>query len=334
MSTASQPKAPPERGTRPKYMTVPRPRAATRLTGRHDRTRAGQLSRAATICVTALVGVLATGEVASGQDEAVKLGDRRIPPTRLSAALESCKQNAPEVDAARCIDRYWVPLWLLDRQAAKQKLEKSDSYQRARSNILSDALAEQIASRVPSPSGQRIEKVLQSNERDFERPRRIRLFRILLEGEEAARKLIEQLGASPSLEEFRALAREKSVDKATHQRGGDLGFVWPNGTTEIPQVRAVPTLYEAAAEVEDGKLVQEPVREGDLFAVVLRRGVLPPRSMPKERAERLVNQRLRAEAAEKKVDSMIAQLRKHHLHEVHYDMLNRFKRKENRLFQR
>jgi peptidyl-prolyl cis-trans isomerase C len=40
-------------------------------------------------------------------------------------------------------------------------------------------------------------------------------------------------------------------------------------------VRFDPVLFAAAARVKDGEMVGEPVKEGDAFAVVWRRGTLP-----------------------------------------------------------
>src|SRR5690606_33300409 len=58
-------------------------------------------------------------------------------------------------------------------------------------------------------------------------------------------------------------------------RGGDVGFVQPDGKTDVPRVRVPPALFEAAAAVNDGEFVAEPVPEGEHFAVVWRRGSLP-----------------------------------------------------------
>lgn len=266
--------------------------------------------------------------------DVVRIGKSEVPAREVAEALEACHINAPTVAPVECIDHYWVPLWLLDREAQRRKIETSSSFANSRSAILAETFSERAQQAAPAPSAERVAAVMKNNPRDFARPARIRIFRILLSDEEEAKKLIARLGASPRMEDFRATARSHSIDKATHQRGGDLGFVWPDGTTEIPQVRAVPTLYQAAQEVEEGMLAPEPVREGDSFAVVLRRGTLPPRSMDDERARRLIQQRLMAEAAEEKLDLLVKNLRSHHLHEVHYDMLNRFKRPENKLFER
>src|SRR5690606_33712253 len=113
------------------------------------------------------------------------------------------------------------------------------------------------------------------HEREFVKPLRVRIFRILVKTEQAALEILAKLGATTSISDFRKLARDHSVDKATNERGGDLGFVWPDGSSDVPQVSADPALYAAAIELADGEFSKSPIAEGDHFAVLWRRGSLP-----------------------------------------------------------
>src|SRR5690606_4375467 len=130
------------------------------------------------------------------------------------------------------------------------------------------------------------------HQRDFEKPLRIRLFRILVASKSEAEEVLEELGSPTSIEPFRKIARAHSFDTATHERGGDLGFVWPNGSTDIPQVSAEPALYQAALQLKDGELAQEPIAEGDRFAVLWRRGSLAA-TTPSDESRKIAKVRIR-----------------------------------------
>ena len=120
----------------------------------------------------------------------------------------------------------------------------------------------------------------QARHRDsYEQPRAIAIWRILLRQEADARVLLRELG-QPSESTWSRLARERSIDTATHMRSGSLGFVAADGQTHMPQVRVSPALFAAAERVKDGQLVPEPVAEGDAFAVVWRRASRPAQPGP------------------------------------------------------
>ncbi|HEX7671399.1 MAG TPA: peptidyl-prolyl cis-trans isomerase [Polyangiaceae bacterium] len=120
---------------------------------------------------------------------------------------------------------------------------------------------------------------------DYRKPERIRIFRILLDDEALAKKILTEARGLGGPERFSKLARENSVDAATKLRSGALGFVFPDGRTDVPQLTVDPALYAAASKVRDGELCPNPVREGAHFAVVWRRGTLPAlgRSLDAER---------------------------------------------------
>ncbi|HEY6729221.1 MAG TPA: peptidyl-prolyl cis-trans isomerase [Polyangiaceae bacterium] len=109
---------------------------------------------------------------------------------------------------------------------------------------------------------------------ELSHPERIRVFRLLVADRAAAQKLLEKARTIKDMAEWRALVRDHSIDQATRLRGGDLGFVHPNGDTEVPSLRATRELFDAAAKVRDGELVPELVAEGKHFGVVWRRGSL------------------------------------------------------------
>src|SRR5690606_20133120 len=93
--------------------------------------------------------------------------------------------------------------------------------------------------------------------------------------------------------------------------------------TDVPELRVDPALYAAAARVQNGELVPEPISEGDRFAVVWRRGSLQPVSVSLDEArstiERLIAERKIAE----RCDALVEQLSKAHVKERHDALLER-----------
>ena len=109
----------------------------------------------------------------------------------------------------------------------------------------------------------------------FDTPERIGVFRILCSSEAEAKEVIAVARGSSGLTRWKELARDKSLDKATAYRSGNLGFLAADGTSSEVSVRVDPALFAAASRVRDGEIVAEPVAEGPAFAVVWRRGSTP-----------------------------------------------------------
>jgi peptidyl-prolyl cis-trans isomerase C len=151
----------------------------------------------------------------------------------------------------------------------------------------------------------------------FKTPERIRILRLLADNEAEAQELLEKAKKLPTMDDWRNLVREKTKDRATSERGGDLGFVAADGTTDVPELEVDRALFAAAKEVKDGELVAHPVPEGKRFAVVWRRGTVAARSVElAQESERirlvLLNDRIELELRDLRV-----KLRKEHLHEYH-----------------
>jgi peptidyl-prolyl cis-trans isomerase C len=105
-------------------------------------------------------------------------------------------------------------------------------------------------------------------------------------------------------------------------RGGDLGFVRADGTTDVPRVRVDPGLYAAAEKVKDGEVVAEPVREGNQWAAVWRRGSLPEIKRTIEQEERAITQVLTRKKLDERRTSLLEQLRKQHVRDVNESLLD------------
>lgn len=155
----------------------------------------------------------------------------------------------------------------------------------------------------------------------FDAPERVNLWRILCKTQEEANAVIDAAKRDLSIARYTELARAHSIDKATNLRGGNLGFLGPDGKSNEAGLKVDAALVKGAASVKDGELVPQPIPEGDAFAVVWRRGTVPATHRSLEDAAAQIRSALyreRTEAAEKK---LIDDLRAKHVKEIHEDLL-------------
>jgi peptidyl-prolyl cis-trans isomerase C len=155
----------------------------------------------------------------------------------------------------------------------------------------------------------------EQNRERFQTPARVQLWRILVATRDEALEALAEAKKPGGLAAWADLARRRSLDKATSERGGDLGMVGPDGRSHVPSVRVEPALVEAAGRVRDGELVPEPVPEGDKFAVVWRRGSAPAlaRSLADEAAG--IRQALERQRFEARTRGLLDRLRAEHVKE-------------------
>lgn len=152
-----------------------------------------------------------------------------------------------------------------------------------------------------------------ANAARYDQPERIQLWRILLSSEEEARGVLERLKKDGTAALFRELAREKSLDKASSLRAGALGFVSPDGQSSEPGLKVDPALPRAASSVKDGEFVPSPVREGEHFAVVWRRGTLKAVRRSASEAAAEIRDALWRRRREEAEQNLLARLRQEHV---------------------
>lgn len=158
-----------------------------------------------------------------------------------------------------------------------------------------------------------VKRYYEANPARFHSPPRIAIWRILVATKEEAEGLLKDLKAEPTAKRWSDVAREKSLDASTRMRGGNLGFVAPDGMTPEPGLKADAAVVTAAAAVEDGKIVPAPVQEGDRWALVWRRQSMKPVDRPLALEAASIEQVLTHERGEQRVTALLEQLRKEHL---------------------
>jgi peptidyl-prolyl cis-trans isomerase C len=191
----------------------------------------------------------------------------------------------------------------------------------ARRRALVEHLRAQVTKDEPVTDGD-VAKYYAANLREFQSEPRLRIFRILVGTQADCTQVLSEARGAGGLEKWMAFARDHSLDTATRLRGGDLGFVQPDGATDVPQVRADPALYAAAARVRDGDLVQEPITEGSHFACVWRRGSIPAARQSLEQARAVIVQVIERDRLQAALNRLLEGLRRKQVTELHADLLD------------
>jgi len=208
---------------------------------------------------------------------------------------------------------------LLERAAVDEKLDAPlrtrFDLARAKANALLRALHDAEKSGL---SDAEVAAWYESHRSDFDAPLRISVQRILVGTKEEATALVKTLvDGGGKLANWNDVAREKSLDKGSSLRGGQLGFLFPDGKSTEAGVSVDAAIYAAAAKLTDGEIGKEPVPEGDKFAIVWRRGSIPATKRPLEEAKTQIRTVLGREKDAKAKADLIADLRKRYLTEFH-----------------
>lgn len=185
--------------------------------------------------------------------------------------------KTPAEIRASFLERILIREALLAEGAEAESLTKelpwSKEIDRVKSSAALRALRAQVPSAAEVPQAE-VAQYYETNKSFYDSPERVHVQRILFSSEADAKAAITALQKDLTLKAFADLAREKSLDKATNMRGGNLGFLGPDGASNEAGLKADPGLVTAAKTVKDGELVAKPVPEGPNFAVVWRRGTV------------------------------------------------------------
>jgi peptidyl-prolyl cis-trans isomerase C len=278
-----------------------------------------------------LASALSGGAFAADQPALVTVGPESLTTQevaeRLSRvpAFQLARYGAsPEAARKGYVEKVLVPELLFAAAAEEQKLSDSpglrDRLRDADKDALERALRSDPAIKA-KVTDETVKKYFESNRGRFETPKRIRLWRILVDDAATAQQIIADAQGKDGPKRWSQLARDKSLDKATALRNGDLGFVRPDGTTDAPRVQVDAALFAAAEKLKDGEVVPAPVPEHGKFAVVWRRGSMPEvkRTLKEEEASiRALLERREMEEARK---ALLESLKKSAVKETHPELL-------------
>jgi peptidyl-prolyl cis-trans isomerase C len=205
------------------------------------------------------------------------------------------------------VDQVVVRDLLLGAGAEQRKLDTVLPTKQQLLRAKSTATLRALRGAVKSPAAIPMEDVTryyEENRARFESPERVNLWRILCKTREEADTVLAAAKRDLTIPKYSELARDHSIDKATHLRGGNLGFVAADGTSNEAGVKVDANLVKASSTTRDGELVPQPVAEGPGFAVIWRRSTVPAtrRTLEDVTAQiRTTLYRERTEAGEKKL---------------------------------
>ncbi len=219
--------------------------------------------------------------------------------------------STPEQIRAAFVDAVLVPELLYGEEAARLHLKEQPDVRHRIDAALARALtnslrADTVAAGVTEDD---VRAYYDSHRGEYHQPVALRLFRILLDDESLAKRILSEAAGAGGPARWRDSARAHSLDTATKMRGGDLGFVFPDGHTDVPQLDVDPALYDAASKVRDGEVVPLPIKEGGHLAVVWRRGSRPKADISFAAAHASIRDRLLRARTQRAVDTLRDALR-------------------------
>lgn len=286
------------------------------------------------LVATALLGApSAAADGDNGGDVVVTVGSSTMTVAELQRRLSAFQPfqltglgKTPEEVKKNFIDTAVLPEMLYAEEARRRKLEDEpgvadrlrDVYRAVLQNRLEESIAKDHAVTI-----QEIKQYYDENKERFNTPRRIKIWRILVADEATAKKMLDSIKAAGAqgLTRWGELSRKESLDKATGMRDGTLGFVEPDGKTDMPEVRVDPALFAAADKVKDGELVPDPVKEGERWALIWRRGSMEAVHRSVAQEEKAIRQVLMRKKREEAMRELLERLEKEYVKDENPELL-------------
>jgi peptidyl-prolyl cis-trans isomerase C len=225
------------------------------------------------------------------------------------------------------LEAWLVPELLYAQEAERLQLALRPSVQRQERELLRQAMDHELRAEATQqkPVGlSEIQTYFEANRARFETPARVHVWRILTDDEALAKRILAESKGSDGIKRWSEFARENSLDKATHLRNGDLGFVHANGDTDTPTLRVDPALFAAADKLSDGELAAQPLQVGGHFAAIWRRGSMKAVTRTLAQETGSIRQVLERQRLERARSELLSTLRSKYLSESHEALLETF----------
>jgi peptidyl-prolyl cis-trans isomerase C len=297
----------------------------------------------ASLSLVVVVAVLTapSGSSLAGMDAAekarrvaivAKVGDRTVTAGELEDRLAGVPRfqlqtfgESPDAIRMKFLQDVIVPEVLFAR-AAEEKSALDDvalehARLRAMSNATQRATRDAIGRAADIPMDE-VRAYYTQHVDHYDTPERVSVWRILCRSREEAASVLESAKKDTTPTGFMQLARDHSLDKATSMRGGNLGFLGPDGTSNEAGLKADPALVKAAASVKDGELVPAPVPEGGYFSVVWRRGTVGAMKRSIDDVKEQIRDTLFKQKLEDAQNKLLEDLRARELGDYNPDLVN------------
>lgn len=182
--------------------------------------------------------------------------------------------------------------------------------------FLQEQLDEKI--RLEDVSREEVVAFYEANPKEFSTPEMRRASHILVEDEETAKALIEEL-KNAEAKAFFTRAKERSLDTETRLRGGDLLFFSEDGHIAGREDAKVEEALVAAAFAlkHTGDLVAKPISIGERWSVLKLTGLRPAEVRSLEDSEAAIRRRLWQDKRKDALNARIEALRAELQPEVH-----------------
>lgn len=244
----------------------------------------------------------------------------QLPPFQLRAFGRS-----PDEVRRNFVDKVMVREALLAQGAVDSKLSDRDEVaERIRGVLRSAELA-----RVRAEAGgdapvtdAEVKQYYEANAAKYHAPARVQIWRIQVAKREEAAQLIAELQKDPTPKHWNDVARERSLDRATNLRGGNLGFVAPDGTTSEAGLKVEPSVLAAVSNAKDAELLAAPVQDGERWSVLWRRQSMKPVDRAFETEAPLIRPILVHERGEAKARALVERLRAEHVTDLNPDVVD------------
>lgn len=276
---------------------------------------------------------LCDAQPGGGERVVARVGDQTITVRELERRLAQLMPwqvrtygTTPDEVRKRFLDQVLVRELLLAQGARDDKLaERPDVAERVR-GLLRNAVVSRVRADTAADAritDDEVKRYYEQNRAKFTAPQRLSLWRILVATKAEAEALLAEVKKDSSPKRWQELARERSLDKLTHMRGGNLGFVSPDGTTGEPGVTVDPAVVAAALKVSDAEIVPEPVPEEGKWAVVWRRQSTRAVERGLEQEAPAIRQTLAFQKIDGAIKGLLADLRKQHLTDYRPELADR-----------
>ncbi len=216
------------------------------------------------------------GDSASRQRVVAKVGTRIITAGELQDRLDAVPRfqqmmfgTTKEEVRKRFFDEVILREALYAEAAKARGVEKRVPVAQALRKAEAQAMVRAVEKDLGSISPEEVATYYAAHRAEYDTKERVNLWRIVCKTKQEAEEVIAAAKIDPSEKKFVELAEAHSQDKSTHLRGGGLGFVALDGSSEP---RVDPAILKAAAAAADGELVVKPIVEGEHFSVLWRRG--------------------------------------------------------------
>ena len=192
--------------------------------------------------------------------------------------LKILGKTADEV-RAKFLDRLVAKEVLVQGARADKLDQRIDVRDRIRS-VLVAALKNRLraeASKARSVSNDAVKAYFEKHKDRYKSQLRLKLWQIVVAKKADAEKILATIGSDAKYKEdpvkgWEQLARKHSLDRSTRMRKGNLGFVQPDGSTAHKNVKVSPLLVKEAMAVKNGQVVPHPIKVGETWVVLQRRG--------------------------------------------------------------